>query len=100
VQHLPSPESLPPGTTQQAPDHPNAGFLRDIWQAFRSGEVSRTDAIMLLGTRPLNPADLAASTPSNQVRPSVPGADVPAPPATAAPAPAAPAAPAPAAPSS
>jgi len=87
VQHLPSPDSLPPGTTQQAPDHPNVGFLRDIWQALRSGEVSGTDAIMLLGTRPLSAQNLADSTPSNQVGPSAPPpAEVPAPPAAEVPA--------------
>jgi hypothetical protein len=86
VQHLPSPDSLPPGTTQQAPDHPNVGYLREIWHALRNGDVSGSDALLLLGTRPVDPGKLAGSTPSNQVGPSAPaGADVPAP-ASAAPA--------------
>lgn len=70
AQHLPSPESLPPGTTQQAPSHPTVGFLRDIWHALRSGEVSGTDALMLLGTRPVDPGKLSASKPSNQGAPA------------------------------
>lgn len=102
VQHLPSPESLPPGTTQDPQEHPKVGLLRDIWHALRNGDVSGTDAIMMLGTRPIDPAKLAQSTPSNQVGPSAPaGADLPPAaadaPAASAPAPApAPVVPAPA----
>lgn len=100
VQHLPSPESLPPGTTQDPQEHPKVGLLRDIWHALRNGEVSGTDAIMMLGTRPIDPAKLAESTPSNQMGPSAPvGAELPPPVADAAAVPApAPVAPAPAPP--
>ena len=55
VQHLPSPDSLPPGTTQQAPDHPTTGLLKDIWHALRDGEMSGPDALKLLATRPVDP---------------------------------------------
>lgn len=96
AQHLPSPDSLPPGTTQEAPSHPTVGFLRDIWHALRSGEVSGTDALMLLGTRPVDPNKLSASKPSNQGVPTDQVAADAAPPGApdAGPAPAAPAAPA------
>ena len=101
MQHLPSPDSLPPGTTSQAPDHPNAGYLREIWHALRNGEVSGSDALLLLGTRPANANNMAASTPSNHSGPVAPaGADAPAPQAGAdAPAPVAFEAPVPAKPS-
>jgi hypothetical protein len=92
VQHLPSPDSLPPGTTQEAPAHPTTGLLRDIWHALRDGEMSGPDALKLLATRPVDPEKLAGSKPSNQVGPAAPaGTDVPPAPAPdAAPAPAAP----------
>ena len=66
VQHLPSPNSLPPGTTHEAPDHPTTGLLREVWNAIRNGEMSGPDALKLLATRPIDPQKLAASTPSNQ----------------------------------
>ena len=72
VQHLPSPDSLPPGTTQEAPAHPTTGLLRDIWHALRDGEMSGPDALKLLATRPVDPAKLAGSTPSNQGGPAAP----------------------------
>lgn len=70
AQHLPSPDSLPPGTTQQAPEHSKLNFLRDIWHAVKSGDVKPTDALLLLGTRPVNPDQLAGSKPSNQTGPT------------------------------
>lgn len=72
VQHLPSPDSLPPGTTQQAPDHPTAGLLREVWNALRDGEMTGPDALKLLATRPVDPVKLAGSTPSNQGGPAAP----------------------------
>jgi hypothetical protein len=71
VAHLPSPSSLPPGTTQQAPDHPTTGMLREVWNAIRNGEMTGPDALKLLATRPIDPQKLAASTPSNQGGPAV-----------------------------
>lgn len=85
AQHLPSPQSLPPGTTREAPQHPTAGLLRDIWHALRSGEMSGTDALMLLGTRRVDPEKLAASKPSNQGGP--PASEEPAPAAVPSPVP-------------
>ena len=87
VQHLPSPDSLPPGTTQAAPDHPTAGLLREVWHALRDGEMTGPDALKLLATRPVDPAKLAGSTPSNQGGTAAPD-PAPAPVPVAAPAPA------------
>jgi hypothetical protein len=113
VSHLPSPENLPPGTTQTAPEHPRLGYLREIWQAVRGKDVSASEALLLLAQRPGDAGKIADSVPSNQGPTAPPAvaadqapasdpeqvpAPVPAaPPANDPPAPA-PAAPAPAAP--
>lgn len=54
VPHLPSPESLPPGATQSEPEHRNLGYLRDIWQAVRSQDVSMSEALLLIAQRPMD----------------------------------------------
>jgi hypothetical protein len=77
VQHLPSPDSLPPGTTQQAPDRPTAGLLREVWNALRDGDMTGPDALKLLATRPVDPLKLSAIKPSNQGAPA-PAGDAPA----------------------
>ncbi len=61
VPHLSSPENLPPGTTDTPPDggQPRTlGYLRDLWHAVQTQEVSGRDALLLLTQRPMN-----ASTP-------------------------------------
>lgn len=50
VSHLPSPDHLPPGTTQAPPEPRSLGYLRDIWQAVRSQDVTVAQAAMLLIT--------------------------------------------------
>lgn len=112
VSHLPSPENLPPGTTQTVPEHPKLGYLREIWQAVRGKDVSASDALLLIAQRPGDAGKIADSVPSNQgptAPPAVaadpaPGgapaevpAPAPAPPAAAPDRPASPAAPAPSA---
>ncbi|MDY6998677.1 MAG: hypothetical protein SW019_18935 [Actinomycetota bacterium] len=53
--HLASPENLPPGTsTAPPPDTTRMGYLRDLWHAMRTQEVSGSDALLLLTQRPLN----------------------------------------------
>ncbi len=54
VPHLPSPDNLPPGTTQTAPERRTLGYLRDIWQAVRSEDVTMSDALLLLAQRPMS----------------------------------------------
>lgn len=54
VPHLPSPDSLPPGATQTAPEHRNLGYLREIWQAVRSRDVTMSDALLLIAQRPMD----------------------------------------------
>ena len=103
VPHLVSPENLPPGTslTPVGPHQSNGGsYLRELWHAVQTQEVSGKDALLLLTQRPLNanatpPPGLAAN-PQEQVRaaaPLAPGAPLspvaaPSPPAAPAPAPA------------
>ena len=75
VSHLPSPTSLPPGTTQEAPalpDHPTLGYLKDVWTAVRGKQVSPQDALLLIAQRPVDNKQLADSVPSAQG--SAPGA--------------------------
>lgn len=54
VPHLPSPDNLPPGTTQTEPEHRRLGYLREIWQAVRSEDVTMGDALLLIAQRPMD----------------------------------------------
>jgi hypothetical protein len=80
MQHLSSPENLPPGTTD-APD-PQQGrgsYLRDLWHAYQTQEISGRDALLLLSQRPMDPgAAPPAGMPANPTPPA--GADAPPPP--------------------
>jgi hypothetical protein len=70
VSHLPSPDSLPPGTTKTAPEHPTLGYLKDVWNALRTEEVTASDALLLLAQRPVNDSRIAESVPQAQVVPA------------------------------
>ena len=72
VAHLPSPDSLPPGTTQAAPEQQSLGYLRDLFHAVRSEDVSMKDALLLLAQRPMDVPD----TLSSSQRPGEPPAPV------------------------
>ena len=69
VPHLVSPENLPPGTsiTPVGPQQSNGrSYLRELWHAVQTQEVSGKDALLLLTQRPLNanatpPPGLAAN---------------------------------------
>jgi hypothetical protein len=86
VSHLPSPESLPPGTTQTPPERRTLGYLRDIWQAVRTEDVSMGDALLLLAQRPMNsvapetaPQQRPVTVPLPTDEPAAPPAPAPAP---------------------
>jgi hypothetical protein len=86
--HLSSPENLPPGTTDTPPDGAQRplGYLRDVWQAYQTQEVSGRDALLLLLTqRPMNAN--AAPPPGMPTNPTPPVPPDSAPPATPEPAP-------------
>jgi hypothetical protein len=56
AQHLPSPDSLPPGTsdTPVGPEtNPNVSYLKDLWNAFQNKEVDRNDLLLALTQRSL-----------------------------------------------
>lgn len=77
VPHLITPENLPPGATQ-APTRTGSGtrgYLKDIWEAMRSGEVSTAEALMLIAQRPMNGTALKDMTPQQSATPT-PGAVV------------------------
>jgi resuscitation-promoting factor RpfA len=56
VPHLVSPENLPPGTVDDpvAPSQPRLTYLRELWHAMQTQEVSGSDALLLLTQRGLD----------------------------------------------
>ena len=72
VPHLPSPESLPPGTSQTPPEHRTLGYLRDLWHAVRTEDVSMSDALLLFAQRPMDSAPPAGMSlrPQQQDQPA------------------------------
>lgn len=82
VQHLSSPDNLPPGTTSaDVPPQGRLGYWRDLLHAMRTQEVSGGDALLLLTQRPLDanaaPPPGMSSSPTGPVGSSavLPGAD-------------------------
>ncbi|KUH80843.1 transglycosylase family protein [Mycobacterium sp. GA-0227b] len=79
VPHLASPQNLPPGTTvdrsQVSTDSPNVAYLKEIWHAIQTQDVSGKDALLALTQRPLTTPD----APGGQA-PNLPVAPAPAPP--------------------
>jgi hypothetical protein len=58
VPHLPSPDNLPPGTTEDPTGPPQGhglSYLRDLWHAVQTQDVSGGDALLLLTQRPMDP---------------------------------------------
>ncbi|MCB0929489.1 MAG: hypothetical protein U0R77_12330 [Mycolicibacterium insubricum] len=79
VPHLSSPDNLPPGTTSAADDGPRSHgvtYLRELWHAYQTQEVSGSDVLLLLSQRPMNPGTSARSPMSSG--PQAPAADQPA----------------------
>ncbi|ORA53034.1 transglycosylase [Mycolicibacterium chubuense] len=77
VPHLVSPQNLPPGTTvdpsQVTDASPNVTYLKDIWHAIQTQEISGKDALLALTQRPLTSGPAAL----DPVAPPAPGAPVP-----------------------
>ncbi|HEY5149634.1 MAG TPA: transglycosylase family protein [Mycobacterium sp.] len=95
VQHLSSPDNPPPGTTDDPvgpQSGPNVTYLKELWHAIQTQQVSRGDALLALTQRPLNTP--VTNDPSMGTAPTdgsaallVPGAPAPGPaPADATPA--------------
>lgn len=52
--HLPSPDSLPPGTSAEpvgSQTNANVGYLKDLWHAIQDKQVDREDLLMALAQR-------------------------------------------------
>jgi resuscitation-promoting factor RpfA len=81
IPHLASPENLPPGTIDELPATPGQGpnmtYLREIWHAIQTQDVSGTDALLALTQRPLTTPDTPGGPRPNL---PVPPADPAAPP--------------------
>ena len=55
VPHLATPDALPPGTTQQQTRNSSTrGYLKDVWEAVRSGDVTTGEALLLIAQRPMD----------------------------------------------
>jgi resuscitation-promoting factor RpfA len=85
VPHLASPDNPPPGTTvdpsQLGPsDSPNVSYLKDLWQAVQSHDISGKEALIMgLGQRGMNtPYPEQAPGPNVPVTPADPAAPPPA----------------------
>ncbi|WP_328353327.1 dopamine receptor D4 [Mycobacterium sp. NBC_00419] len=81
VQHLPSPGNLPPGTTDIPTQTRNMGYLRDMWHAIQTQDVTMGDALLLLAQRPMT----ASAGPGQSAAPSGPVGSSAAAPVDAAP---------------
>jgi hypothetical protein len=58
VPHLSSPENLPPGTSDVPVDQGQSrtgSYLRDLWHAVQTQDISGKDALLLFTQRPLDP---------------------------------------------
>jgi hypothetical protein len=99
--HLASPDAPPPGSTMDpnvggAGDSPNVSYLKDLWQAVQSHDISGKEALMMgLAQRgmntpypdqapgpnvPVTPGDPAAAAPVNPALPPAPAPLLPPPP--------------------
>jgi hypothetical protein len=82
VPHLSSLQNLPPGTTD-APldaDQPRSlTYLRDIWHAYQTQEVSGRDALLLLTQRPMDANAAPPPGMSSNPTPPLPPEPAPAP---------------------
>lgn len=76
--HLPSPENLPPGATELPvgpQESANVGYLKELWHAVQTQEISGGDMLLALAQRPMT------SGPAPAAVPPPPGAPIPAVPA-------------------
>ncbi len=79
VPHLASPDSLPPGATMDpdanGADSPNVSYLKDLWQAVQSHDISGKEALIMgLSQRGMNtPYPQQGPRPERADRPGCPG---------------------------
>jgi resuscitation-promoting factor RpfA len=81
VPHLSSPDNLPPGTTEAPADpaaQPNLSYLKELWHAVQTQDISGNQALLALAQRPLNSPDPGqAGGPVDPNTPIIPGAPAP-----------------------
>ncbi|OBE96405.1 transglycosylase [Mycolicibacterium elephantis] len=82
VPHLASPENLPPGTTTDRSElptqSPNVSYLKEIWHAIQTQEITGTDALLALTQRPLTTPDTPGGpAPNLPVAPPAPAPPLP-----------------------
>ena len=87
VPHLPSPDAPPPGSTMDpsvmaGTESPNVSYLRDLWHAVQSQEISGKEALLLgISQRNLNtPIPPQAPGPNVPISPAAPPPVAPVPP--------------------
>jgi hypothetical protein len=93
VPHLPSPDNLPPGATIVPPpggqNGGNQTYLRELWHAVQTQEISGGDMLLALAQRPLStdappvssmPAPVPAGAPAPVPPPALDAQGVPLPP--------------------
>ncbi|MDA0251869.1 MAG: transglycosylase, partial [Actinobacteria bacterium] len=75
VPHLPSPDSPPPGTSNEPvgpPTNPNVSYLKDLWQALKNDEIDRNDLLVALAQRSFtSPIPGEATAPAQAVDPAL-----------------------------
>jgi hypothetical protein len=84
MQHLISPDNLPPGYTtdpdQLPPQGRNLGYLRELWQAVQTQNISMNDALVMFASqRPMDPnaAPPPGLAPGPQAPPGAPAPSLP-----------------------
>ena len=69
IQHLSSPENLPPGTTDTPDPQGSGSYIRDLWHAYQTQEISGRDALLLISQRPMASAGAPAGMSANPTPP-------------------------------
>ncbi len=69
VQHLPSPDAPPPGTSTDPGQagNPNVGYLKELWHAVQNQQIDKNDLLLALAQRSFTspiPADAATPAPA------------------------------------
>ncbi len=90
IPHLFTPDNLPPGATQvETRSTSTRDYLKDVWEAVRSGDVTTGEALLLIAQRPMDSKGaLQNMTPQQSTLPGatpVPAAEAVLPAAEAAP---------------
>ena len=74
VPHLSSPENLNPGTTIDraavTDSSPNVSYLKEIWHAIQTQDITGKDALLALTQRPLTTPDRATGQAPTPARPA------------------------------